>query len=331
MFPYTILHTFPEYEDYLMENYMQCFGYIDEDFRHMAFGYEDGIAYNNMFYDSGPLDIVFHSYMAGIQLDIKKYIISSIDNGNYIVIFVDEYYIEGRPAYKKEHRLHDILIFGYDEEKFNYFVFGRRPIFSSFHQNQIDDAYRSGYDIYMTAPLEERINWVNEKSVILMKPRPLQNPYSFSGRRFVENLKSYLKGEFSASYDSFVMSGEKCHIGVYNTNLIKNYVDGTAETFYITYPAVHAWHESKKNVLNKLKYCYEKVNLENSKLIADYEMEVRKQAEKIRLSFLKYDRSDKLNRGGISALLDDIMNSERNIISNIYDELNHHAVNLNGK
>jgi len=321
--PYTILYTFPQYKDYLMERYLQCYGYVDER-NCMIFGYADGVGYHgDMFYDSGPLDIIFHSYTVGIQLDIQKYIISSIDNNSYVTIFVDEYYIEGRPAYKKERRLHEILIYGYDDENFNYFVFDRKPYFSSFQQNQIDNAYKSGYDIYSIAPIEARVNWVNDKSIILIKPKPIRVPYSFSSRRFIENLKSYLKGEFNALYNSFVFPQEKCYIGVYNTNLVRYCVEKLypADNVYIIYPSVHAWYESKVNLLNKIKYCYEKIDYESNELILAYEKEIKKQSDVIRLSFFKYDRGGKLNRDIISSSLDNIFISESNIVNSIHDEL----------
>ena len=321
--PYSILYTFPEYRDYLMEHYLQCFGYIDER-NYMIYGYADGIGYHgDMFCDTGPLDIVFHSYALGLQLDIKKYIISAIDNNNYVIIFADEYYLETRPAYEKEHRLHEIIIFGYDDERFNYFVFDRKPFFASFPQSQIDDAYRFGYDMYMNTPIEARVNWVNDKSIVLMKAKPVQSPYIFSVNRFIENLQSYLKGEFSASYNSFVFPQKRAYIGVYNTNLVRYCAEKMypVDAVYILYPSIHAWYESKANLLTKIKYCYEKSNIENSGLISAYEREVKKQSDVVRMLFFKYGQNGKLNRDAAASLLDNIFASESNIVGSIHDEL----------
>jgi len=315
-FPYSILNTFAEYKDYLIENYLQCFGFIN-DSNCITFEYADGVGYNNMFYDSGPLDITFNSYKVGLQLDIKQYIISAIDNNNYVVIFIDEYYLKSRPAYQKFHCLHEIMIWGYDAKKFYYSAFDRKLLISAFPQNQIDDAYRFGYDMNIPAAT----NWINGKSIILIKPKLIQNPYTFSVKRFIENLKMYLTGDFSASYNSFVISTEKCYIGLYNTNLIRYCVDNPSETIYTLYPAIHAWYESKRNLLGKIRYCYEKINYENNKLILDYESNVKTQSDAIRLSFLKYTESGKLNRDTISLLLNNLFISESNIVNAIHDEL----------
>jgi hypothetical protein len=314
-YPYSILNTFPEYDDYLMEHYLQCFGYIAEGINNMAFGYADGVSYNDMFYDSGPLDIFVHSYTVGLQLDIKEYIVSSIDNDNYVVIFVDEYYIESRPSYQKDHRLHDILIFGYDDDKFDCLTFNQGFLFSSFTQNQIYDAYKFGASMDITMLSE----WINDKSIILIKKKPIKEQYSFSTKRFIENLKLYADGKFNASYNSFVIPEEKCHVGVYDTNIIK-YCLGNPD-IYILYPAIHAWCESKKNLLVKLKYCYGKMKCKNNELILDYEKKVERQAEKIRLSFIKHQISGKLNKDNIIFILENIFYWEFNIINNMHDEI----------
>ena len=317
--PYNILYTYPEYTDYLMEHYMQCFGYVDER-NCMIFGYADGVGYHgDMFYDMGPLEINFHSYAVGLQLDIEKYIISSIDNNYYVTIFVDEYYIENRPAYKKNHHIHEILIHGYDNEKFYYFTFDRRVLLSTFQRSQTADAYKFGYSIYINMSEWEKVNWVYEKSIILLKPKQIQNQYTFSEIRFIENLKSYLNGEFGASYNSFAMPKEKCYIGVYNTNLIIDCIENLSPSgnVYIIYPSIHAWYESKKNLLNKIKYFYEKANYKNDIFISEYERSVVKQADAIRLSFIKYQQSGKLNKDAVKLLLNDIFISEKNILDNI--------------
>ena len=316
--PYSILNTFSKYKDYLMEHYMQCFGYIDNT-NCLIYDYIDGMAYHSDIAE--PLDIVLHSYKAGLQLDIKEYILSSICNDCYAVIFVDEYYIENRPAYQQQHRLHEILIYGYDDDKFNYMAFGRRLYYASFSQNQIEDAYKSGYSLYIEMPINEKVDWIDGKSVILIKRKQIHDQYIFSGRRFVQNLRTYLHGEANASYNSFMISEKKRYNGVYNTNLIKYCVDNPSENIFTIYPAIHTWYESKRNLLTKIRHCYERVNCKHNKLISDYKNSVEIQSEKIRLAFLKYQESGKLNRDMISVILNNIFDSETNIINEIYDEL----------
>ena len=319
MFPYTIIRTFPEYENYLMENYMQCFGYVDDDFKHMAFGYEDGVSYNDMFYTSGPLELAFYSYEIGIQIDIRQYIIFSIENNAYISIMVDEYYVEGRPAYQKHHLLHDILIWGYDDKKFNYLAFDGSQSLSllSFPQNQIVDAYKYGYSMFTNLPETLKSKWINERSIISMKLKNSQKKYDFNNERFIAKLELYLKGKFNELYSSFVITQEKCHIGIYNTNLIKYCMENPCNGI-ITYPSIHAWHESKRNLLNKLKYFYDKNNIKNIELVLNYEDNIVKKANLVRMAFLKNTMGKKSDENETLSELDDLFNSEKYILENIF-------------
>jgi len=324
-FPYSIMSAFPAYKNYLMENYVQCFGFMN-DANHITFDYADGIGYNDMFHQCGPLDITFDSYTSGIQLDIEAYIISAIENNYYITIFIDQYYIEGRQAYQDHHLLHEILIFGYDDEKFYYLAFNENEkfAFSSFCRKQLDAAYKAGYNINTLASTD----WIRERSIILIKPKTLRNSYHFSGERFVLKLKSYLNGEFSDFYNSFVISKERCQIGVYNTNILKQCISDTQYDINdISYPLIHAWYESKRNLLNKIQYYYLEMNYNNStsdKLLIEYEKKVERQSNALRLLFLKYRRSKtmhKINRNWFIQLLNDIFNSEIEIIEKIIFEI----------
>ena len=48
-YPYTIVNTYPEFKQYLFDNYIQSFGYVD-DSGALTFDYEDGISYNHLYY-----------------------------------------------------------------------------------------------------------------------------------------------------------------------------------------------------------------------------------------------------------------------------------------
>ena len=319
--PYSILCAYPEYRDYLAECYMQCYGYVVDNLSHMTFAYADGIGYNDVTYCTGPLDIAYLPYNAGIQIEIKKYVTDAIDNDTYVNIFTDEYYIEGRSACQKQHRLHDILIFGHDGDRFHYLTFDRRAYTSSFPRDTIDEAYKSGHSMDKHTEPDQKTEWLGERSIVLMKPKKIQKPYIFSPVRFAENLKLYSRGQFESSYDSFVIPREKCHAGVYNTDIIKYCLNSHEKKIYILYPAIHAWYESKRNLLGKIKYCYEKLGAAESRLLDEYESKVKKQADKVRLSFIRLDRSGNLNIEATNALLTGIADSEAEIIGGICGEL----------
>jgi len=58
------------------------------------------------------------------NLDIKNFIIENINQGFYIRVTVDEYYIPGKRAYKNFHYGHDLMIFGYNSSLQLFYVLG---------------------------------------------------------------------------------------------------------------------------------------------------------------------------------------------------------------
>lgn len=60
-------------------------------------------------------DIIRGDYVKHWGLSIVDCVKRSIDNGGYVYSIVDEYYVPHRNTYQRVHFVHDILIYGYDE------------------------------------------------------------------------------------------------------------------------------------------------------------------------------------------------------------------------
>ena len=313
-YPYSILKAFPVYEEYLMEHYLLCFGFVSKS-DDITFEYEDGIGYDNMFHDSGPFDILFYPYSVGLGIDLRKNIISAIDNGYYPVVFTDEYYLKSRPMYKKTHMRHEILITGYNRTSFHYYAFDDkfRLSFSSFPQANLRKAYRKGSELEVV----ESLSWVPGRSIIFMKPKDAQSQYHYSPERFRNSLKMYLDADFSPLLDAFFIPKEDCFCGVENTKLIKYALNNPDREILIRYPAVHAWCESKRNTQRKIAYYLENSRNISNGMLDDYEKQVVKPAEIVRMVVLKLRRNGRINSPDTIRLLESIADSEKKIIKNI--------------
>lgn len=68
--------------------------------------------------------LVLWSAFTNLEININDYIIKHIEQEYYLYFQVDEYYIHNRKAYKNQHYIHDLLIYGYDEEEEIYNVVG---------------------------------------------------------------------------------------------------------------------------------------------------------------------------------------------------------------
>lgn len=56
--------------------------------------------------------------------DVKEFIINCIDSQDTVSVFVDEFYINHRIRYQKEHKAHQIMVTGYDKENKIFHVLG---------------------------------------------------------------------------------------------------------------------------------------------------------------------------------------------------------------
>lgn len=78
---------------------------------------------------------------------IKELIIKSIDNGYYIIIPVNYYYIESSPFFKKQHFLHPIFVYGYDLEENTALISDNieegKYIRTRFSLDDFDEAYQN--------------------------------------------------------------------------------------------------------------------------------------------------------------------------------------------
>ena len=313
-YPYSILCSSPVYKDYIMEHYLHCFVFVNES-NDITFEYEDGVGYNNMYRCSGPFDIVYYPYSAGLQMNIEKTIVSAMEDNYYPVIFTDEYYLKSRPSYKKEHNLHEIMITGYDDKTFTYYAFNEkfRLSFSSFPRKNLRKAYRKGSRMIPN----DAVSWVPGRSIILLKPRCALSEYEYSVARFRKGLEKYISAEPDPELRSFYIPNEKCFCGIKNTDLIKFALENSDKEIGIRYPAVHAWSESKKNMLSKISYYLEQTGYMDGDILDNYEKNVVRPAELIRMVVLKLRRNGRIDSADAIEHLNSITKSESELIRKI--------------
>ncbi|HEX2938219.1 MAG TPA: hypothetical protein VHO66_04795, partial [Ruminiclostridium sp.] len=78
--------------------------------------------------------------------DLNEIVLSALDNDNYIVTFLDEFYLPDRIAFQKEHFLHENFIYGFDTEEKVYYILGFTQT-GKFISSKISfDEFRQSYD-----------------------------------------------------------------------------------------------------------------------------------------------------------------------------------------
>lgn len=105
----------PKYIPWFIERFIYCvvdenyfFGYSQVDSLEALCNYDEIITCKNI------ID----------KTNIVEKIIQEIDNNGYVVLLCDYYYVEGSKEYLGKHRLHNILIYGYDNESMEFCFVG---------------------------------------------------------------------------------------------------------------------------------------------------------------------------------------------------------------
>jgi hypothetical protein len=246
--PYCVLKSNTGLSDWILENYINCYC-----FDLPAFSYIDAATYQTKTAINEAMDIDTISYdILELSWDISQLIINSINSERYIVIFLDEFYIEGREAYQNRYFLHEMLIFGYDDDNFYYIAFDKKQRFAiqNFPKTNINDAYWKGKEIATNFNLWQEYN----HSIILLKNRELPE-YRFSRERFIDKVKCYSKG-IPGCHNYLIMKtkGETFFYGVNNTLMFESYILSGRENSFNFYTAIHSWYEHKRGLLSRFKY-----------------------------------------------------------------------------
>lgn len=138
-----------KYLEWFLSNFIQLNANKDITIaeRHNVFLKFDGAVTNNAAYLNKQL-ISWTTFM-NLGINIHDYIRGHIDQGYYIQFQVDEYYIPTSWRYGKQHNIHDIFVYGYDNEKklYNTLGYSRQIIFeeSTCSYEQFEAGFKNNY------------------------------------------------------------------------------------------------------------------------------------------------------------------------------------------
>lgn len=279
--PLCVLKTNEKYEPWIMENYVHCVCT-----NYPGFLYRDGVNYIN--YTSN--DVMKISYLdykiIGKGREIDKIVIDALIEKNYVVIFLDEFYLPEQDSYKKDHFFHEILIYGYDEMYFYYVAFDSKMTFSKLKvpRSCINLAYWKG----------EEIAWEGCDSFLLLKPLDLWSPYTFSWDRFYKNFCDYRialdDDKFHALKLSNKDNNDKYYFGIENTRMFIDVLGNPISDLKTgLYPVLHSWYEQKKGLLQRFSYAANQgIDRGLSVLIQEY-LEVVNEANAIKNLYIKFN------------------------------------------
>lgn len=207
----------------------------------------------------------------------------TINQGTYITVHLDEYYISRKESYDARHLVRENLIYGYDDENrvFNVFGFGKR---------EQTEAFSVSYDEMVLAFEKGRLFYFSGAEYLKMDscyPVTLVNiackeTFRLTGTFFISKLKAFLNPR-----ENRVTTDD---IQVYGSNVyqwILEELEGKTDRETVDYKTFHLLYEHKKNVHRCIQKLKESNEISFHEDIAQSYAEVVKSFNRVRIMYMR--------------------------------------------
>jgi hypothetical protein len=190
-----------------------------------------------------------HSYLQLFDFDICEFMKKNIDNGFYVMLSIDKFFVPNTITYKKQHLQHDTLVYGYETEAFKLIGYGR---IGKFEKNAISfSAFREAFKALCVTD-----NWWDDVIYIFRYKENVS--YGFNKILFKQLLGDYLYGRNTAAYTQEKLAQKNKDYFVFGVEVYayyKNYLESLLKgnDFY-DYMPPHFFAEHKQVVGAAINY-----------------------------------------------------------------------------
>lgn len=324
-YPLSIVMQHKQSEDWFYSNYIQliCAGNFPEG-KFFSF-YTSNLPWYD-FFMSCPLityqkinQRFLEKYMGGII----SFICDSIDQNQYIHLYVDESYIAHKKAYKKYALPHEMLIFGYNKETLKFYV-------SGYDSNVIFGEYEVGFEELLVA-FNNCDKTKNREYVSLLSYNE-EHSYHFDLKLIIRSLKE-LRFSLNSSYHYRSMSTPSGWIfGLSIYDHIIEYLSNQVSTLRekIDIRIFHTLWEHKLVMLNRLNYLKEHHYLDDADELIKIYSEIESDLKILRNLAIIYNKNE--NSTTVTSIMEKmkkIKNLEENALSDLISKLE--SVEINEK
>ncbi|MCL6591113.1 MAG: KR domain-containing protein [Firmicutes bacterium] len=193
-------------------------------------------------------------YMAREE-DIIRFIIDNINQGKYLNVCVDEYYLPCRMRFQKTHFIHHALVYGYDNRRreLKTIGFNRENVIDQIpiSYDEFRYAYEKGKDYY-----QESAPWTSQTAVQLFYLNGFDRPYPFNIKIFLDKLSNYLHSTPESNITYYWMLKEAdVEYGFKVYDVVIEYTTKILQGIpAIDYRAFHLLYEHKNAIAKRLAY-----------------------------------------------------------------------------
>ena len=288
-YPLSILSTDDAYLPWFFSNYIQL--YCPEDFPPGHYNFFMHAAYPALI--CPLLDIQWFNQDIIQGGNIVQFVINSLQSEYYIQLFVDEFFLPERTNFARNHFIHDLLIFGYDQEETKFDIIGYNdqgvyaPGMVSF--SDLENAFNS----VRLLPAYNEIKFFRK---FWLARRVSDYKCSFDLTSVVEQLEDFFHGRDTSC--RFRMINSPTEMGAYRFqekdlygratyDSLRNYLDllAAGECSFNPIP-LHTFWQHKRCMAWRIRYM-ESHGLLEPRHFAVFE-HIQKSAETLRMMVLRY-------------------------------------------
>ncbi|ETT65451.1 hypothetical protein C173_20526 [Paenibacillus sp. FSL R7-277] len=329
--PLSILANTEDYLDWFYSNYIQLFcskNILEDGYLFLEF-YGKNQAFTSPWLKNQHLS---GCTLAKTQQDIIKFIIGHIDLGYYFYGHLDDFYVPFRMDHRKHHFLHDLMIYGYDEEKsiFMVIAYDKNALFDHFEISfdTFKQGFLQGYSINKNIPYWH--DWV-----YLFKFNN-HGQYNFDLKLVEELLHDYLFGintseKHRASSNPWSNENKAFGMEVY-PYLKKYYMHLINRKIKYDTRITSILVEHKRCMLKRIKHMHDKGYLMGIEPLYEHYVEIEKRFVIFHGLMIKYMLTG--NKSCIDTIvnsLDDIAHKEQMILSELLEKIRQTNAFRNGK
>lgn len=219
--------------------------------------------------------------------DFKNYIVDTINNDQYIMLFIDEYYVKGRFNYHNKHEMKQFMISGYDTDTNEGYVicFTNNGIMGETTYNL--DELGLGY-LKCLHSNDIRKKWIDDYNLITLKPKIKEN-YCIDDKKVIKQISDFYNSCGCVDDLRKEIREERGLKAIYGIKAQNKYINEFYKLihnlFTVHYVTFHMLIEQKGLMLEKIQYLANQKHID-SEYIEEYK-NIYSTYNKIRMLYVK--------------------------------------------
>jgi iturin family lipopeptide synthetase A len=330
--PLQVVLTDERLYPWFYEHYVNIFSQIESD-GHLKLDFlEEWGVYRSVI---GEISLGAH-YLAR-QPDIIAFIIDNINQGKYLNVCADEYYMPRKMRTQKTHFIHHAFIYGYDNGKreLKTIGFNAENIIDqiTFTYDEFRYAYERGKEYY-----RESAPWTSQTAAQLFFSNDFYGAYPFNLKIFLNKIYNYLH---SVREDEIIyvwkLQKDNVKYGFQVYDIVLEYFEKILQgDTKIDYRVTHLLYEQKNMIAKRLAYIIGRYNLSGRMVqLSDAYLDIVEHFKTIRLKYydlenrFSYRRPEPGELENAKTIIEQIIRmiregreKERTILTEIYEVLN---------